>query len=77
MRRSPFTAEGTRMGPPVCRTGDPVPRCGMDVWAEGWVLISARHARSSVASLENQCRVYSLDGSVVSEKQESPSSVGG
>lgn len=58
------------MGPPVCRTGDPVP----SVWAEDWVFISAR---SSVASLGNQCRVYSLDGSVVSEEQESPGSVGG
>ena len=47
------------------------------VWDKGWVLTSTRHTQSSVASLENQCRAYSLDGSVVPEKQESPSSVGG
>lgn len=29
-----------------------------------------------MTSLENQCRAYSLDGSVVPEKQERPSSVG-
>lgn len=35
------------------------------------------HAQSSVASLENQYRVYSLDGSVDPEKQERPSWVEG
>lgn len=46
-------------------------------WAEGWVLMSAHHAWSSLVPLENQRRVYSLDGSVVSGKQESPRSAGG
>lgn len=63
----------TGMGPPVCRTGDPVPCWG--VWAKDWGLISTHHTRSSVASLESQCRVHALDGGVVSEEQES--SVGG
>lgn len=44
---------------------------------KGWGLISIHQAQSSAASLGNQYRAYSLDGSVVPEKRESPSLVGG
>lgn len=62
-----------RMGPPGQGTLCPL----WGLWAQDWVLISTHHARSAMVSLENQCRVHSLDGSVVSEEQESPSSVKG
>lgn len=62
-----------RMGPPGQGTLCPL----WGLWAQDWVLIATHHARSAVASLENQCRVHSLDGSVVSEEQESPSSLQG
>lgn len=44
---------------------------------KGWGLIFAHHTRSPAASLENRYRAYSLDGSIIPEKQESSSSVGG